>query len=83
MLTFAPARDPSEPGQVGYGLGLFRRVFPGGIETIDHLGGAGGYFAYVARLPRQKVTLAAALNGGQDPSPVLLPVLQTVGSLRR
>jgi D-alanyl-D-alanine carboxypeptidase len=42
MTTFAPARDPGEPGQVGYGLGLFERVFPGGVETIDHLGGTGG-----------------------------------------
>ena len=47
MLTFAPAPDVG--GQVGYGLGIERRVAPGGIELIGHLGGAGGYYAYVGR----------------------------------
>jgi D-alanyl-D-alanine carboxypeptidase len=77
MLAFEPAAGCStcEPGQVGYGLGLLRRVLPGGVETIDHLGGAGGYFAYVGRMPRPKVTLAAAINSSADPSSLLLPVL--------
>src|SRR5215217_4186239 len=48
MLDFKPATE--EPGQVGYGLGILHRALPGGIETIDHLGGAAGYTAYVARL---------------------------------
>lgn len=74
MLAFQPATG--EPGQVGYGLGILRRVLPGGIETIDHLGGAVGYRAYVARLPRQQVTLATAMNSLADPSLLVLPVLQ-------
>jgi D-alanyl-D-alanine carboxypeptidase len=78
MLAFRPAHDPAEPGQVGYGLGLMRRVFPGGLETIDHLGGTGGYSAYVARLPRQKVTFAAAQNTSADPSLLLFPVFRAL-----
>jgi D-alanyl-D-alanine carboxypeptidase len=80
MLTFKPAHDPSEPGQVGYGFGLMRRVLPGGIETIDHLGGAGGYYAYVARLPRQQLTFAAAMNSSANPSLLLLPVIRTLAN---
>lgn len=74
MLAFQPA--DGEPGQVGYGLGLLRRVLPGGVETIDHLGGAVGFRAHVARLRRQQVTLATAMNSLADPSQLVLPVLQ-------
>jgi D-alanyl-D-alanine carboxypeptidase len=79
MLDFQPAEG--EPGQVGYGLGLLQRVLPGGIETIDHLGGGVGFRAYVARLPRQEVTLAIAFNSRADPAPLLLPVLAAVANL--
>ncbi len=78
MLDFQPASG--EPGQVGYGLGLLQRALPGGIETIDHLGGAVGYRAYVARLPRQAVTVAVAFNSRADPGPFLLPVLEAVAT---
>ena len=84
MLAFKRAPDPESPGQVGYGLGLIRRVFPGGVETIDHYGGTVVYAAYVGRLPRQGATFAAAVNGkvraGQvvDASPLLFPVLQAL-----
>jgi D-alanyl-D-alanine carboxypeptidase len=81
MLAFRPASG--EPGQVGYGLGLVQRVFPGGIKTIDHLGGAGGYYSYVARLPRQQATLAAAINVTADPAPFLVGVLQVLASAHR
>jgi D-alanyl-D-alanine carboxypeptidase len=80
MTSFRAASG--EPGQVGYGLGLFERVFPGGVETIDHLGGTGGYMAYVARLPRQGVTMAVGLASATDPSPVLLPVLGALAAGR-
>ena len=81
MLTFAPAPDVG--GQVGYGLGIERRVAPGGVELIGHLGGAGGYYAYVGRLPRQQVTFAAAMNSSADPSLLLLPVFQALANPRR
>jgi hypothetical protein len=57
-------------------------VVPGGTEVIGHLGGAGGYFAYVGRLPRQQMTLAAAMNSSADPSPLLLPVFQVLATAR-
>ena len=80
MVSFKPASG--EPGQVGYGLGLFQRVFPGGVETIDHLGGTAGYSAFVARLPRQQLTLSVALAGATDPSSVLLPVVAALSTVR-
>lgn len=77
MLRFQPAEG--EPGQVGYGLGLLQRVLPGGIETIDHLGGAVGYIAYVGRLLGQEMTVALAINATiPDPSPFIVPVLETL-----
>jgi D-alanyl-D-alanine carboxypeptidase len=82
MLDFKPASGcpTCEPGQVGYGLGLLRRVLPGGIETVDHLGGAAGYRAYAARLQGQQVTLAVAMNSMADPSLLVFPVLAAFGA---
>jgi D-alanyl-D-alanine carboxypeptidase len=80
MLTFAPAPDVG--GQVGYGLGIERRVAPGGIELIGHLGGAGGYYAYVGRLRRQHATFAAAMNSSADPSLLLFPVFRALAGAR-
>jgi D-alanyl-D-alanine carboxypeptidase len=80
MLTFASAPDVG--GQVGYGLGIERRVAPGGIELIGHLGGAGGYYAYVGRMPRQQVTFAAAMNSSADPSLLLFPLFRTLADAR-
>ena len=80
MLTFAPAPDVG--GQVGYGLGIERRVATGGVELIGHLGGAGGYYAYVGRLPRQHVTFAAAMNSSADPSLLLFPVFRALAHAR-
>ena len=80
MATCPPASG--EPGQVGYGLGLLRRTLPGGVETIDHLGGAVGYWAYVARFTRQQTTVAVAFNAKpDDPSPLLLPMLEALAAL--
>jgi D-alanyl-D-alanine carboxypeptidase len=76
MLAFAPA--PDQGGQVGYGLGIERRLLPGGVEAIGHLGGAAGYTAYVARLRPQGVTIALALNWEEDPTPVLLPAVNAL-----
>ena len=77
MLDFQPAAGcpTCEPGQVGYGLGLLRRVLPGGLETVDHLGGAVGFRAYVARLEGRQITLATAMNSLADPSLLVVPVL--------
>ncbi|HEX8856815.1 MAG TPA: serine hydrolase domain-containing protein [Thermoleophilaceae bacterium] len=68
MLDFRPAPDVG--GQVGYGLGIERRVAPGGVDLIGHLGGAAGYAAYVGRLRPRGVTMSYALNWQGDPSPL-------------
>jgi D-alanyl-D-alanine carboxypeptidase len=81
MLAFRPASAPDQPGVIGYGLGLEHRVV-GGAHLIDHLGGAGGYFSYVGRLPAKKITFAAAINSSADPSPVFFPIFQTLINTR-
>ena len=81
MLTFAPA--PDQGGQVGYGRGIERRLFPGGVEAIGHLGGAGTHTAYVARLRPQDATIALALNSADDPTPLLIPAIRALASSHR
>ena len=81
MLTFAAA--PDQGGQVGYGLGIERRLFPGGVEAIGHLGGAGTYTAYVARLHPHGETIALALNWNDDPTPLLIPAIQALAATHR
>jgi D-alanyl-D-alanine carboxypeptidase len=73
MLTFVKATDL--PGKVGYGLGIERWEFPGGVEVIGHLGTGAGYRAFVGRVPAQKIDIAMAITAPDDPSPVLLPAL--------
>jgi D-alanyl-D-alanine carboxypeptidase len=81
MLAFAPAPDIG--GQVGYGLGIEQRVFPGGVEAIGHLGGTAGYFAWIGRLRAQGVTIAALLNSDDDPTPLLVPAVEAVAATYR
>jgi D-alanyl-D-alanine carboxypeptidase len=81
MLAFAPAPDVG--GQVGYGLGIERRLLPGGVEAIGHLGISVGYCAFVARLRAQRVTMSLALNWAEDPSPLLVPAVQTLAATAR
>jgi D-alanyl-D-alanine carboxypeptidase len=81
MLTLAPAPDVG--GQVAYGLGIERRVLPGGVELIGNLGGAGGYFAYAGTLPDRGVTFAVAMNSSADPSPLILPVVGALAGAPR
>jgi D-alanyl-D-alanine carboxypeptidase len=81
MLAFAPAPDVG--GQVGYGLGIERRLLPGGVEAIGHLGGTAGYTAYLARLRPQGTTIALALNWNDDPTPLLIPALEALAAAHR
>jgi len=74
MLTYIDA--PDEGGQVGYGLGVQRYVFPDGTELIGHLGGAPGYRSFVGYLPAENLTVATVMNAQVDPSPVLLPAAE-------
>lgn len=81
MLAFLPA--PDEGGQVGYGLGIERRLLPGGIEAIGHLGSTAGYRSYVARVRPPNVTVALALNWEDDPTPVLIPAVKVLLAAHR
>jgi D-alanyl-D-alanine carboxypeptidase len=81
MLDFGPAQG--EGGVVGYGLGVEQRVFPGGVESIGHLGGTAGYFAWIARLRPQGVTMAALQNSDDDPSPLILPAAEAIAATLR
>jgi D-alanyl-D-alanine carboxypeptidase len=74
MLAFIDA--PDQGGQVGYGLGMQKYVFPDGTELIGHLGMTAGYTAFVGHLPAQDITIAAAMNWQEDPTPVLLPAME-------
>ena len=80
MLAFAPAPDVG--GQVGYGLGIERRLLPGGVEAIGHLGGTAGYRTYVGRLRAQRVTIAFALNWQDDPTPLVVPAVKAIAARR-
>jgi D-alanyl-D-alanine carboxypeptidase len=74
MLTYVDA--PAEGGQVGYGLGVERYMLPGGIELVGHLGGAPGYRSIMAYMPAQDMFIATAMNMQEDPTPVLVPLLE-------
>jgi D-alanyl-D-alanine carboxypeptidase len=80
MLAFAAAPDVG--GQVGYGLGIEQRVLPGGAELIGHLGGAPGYRVYAGRLRPQDVTLTFAMNWQDDPTPLIIPVVQALAAAK-
>lgn len=81
MLAFAPA--PDDGGQVGYGLGIEQRVVPGGIELIGHLGGAPGYRSYAGRMRPQGVTITFMLNWQDDPTPLVVPVIEALAAAHR
>jgi D-alanyl-D-alanine carboxypeptidase len=78
MLTFIDA--PDQGGQVGYGLGMQKYVLPDGTEVIGNLGMTAGYVAFVGYLPAQEITIAAAMNWMDDPTPVLVPALQILAA---
>jgi D-alanyl-D-alanine carboxypeptidase len=80
MLDLAPAQ--AEGGLVGYGLGIERRALPGGVELIGHLGGAPGYRSYVGRVRPPGATIAFALNTQEDPTTLVLSVVQALAAQR-
>jgi hypothetical protein len=81
MLDLAPAQG--DGGLVGYGLGIERRALPGGAELIGHLGGAPGYRSYVGRVRPSDATIAFALNTQQDPTSLVIPVVQALATTKR
>jgi D-alanyl-D-alanine carboxypeptidase len=64
-----------ESGQIGYGLGLERRLLPDGTEGIGNAGGTAGYLAFVGYFPDLDLTLAVAVDATVDPTPVIAAAL--------
>jgi D-alanyl-D-alanine carboxypeptidase len=77
MLTFVDTTDaPAVPGEVGYGLGIERFEWPGGVEVIGHFGGTAGYLAVVGNLPAEGIDFSMVITAQDDPTPVLFPALE-------
>src|SRR4029077_14815572 len=76
MLAFAPA--PDQGGQVGYGLGIERRVVPGGVEMMRAVGRTPGFCAYVGRIRPPGATIASVMNWEDDPTPLLVPAVKVL-----
>jgi D-alanyl-D-alanine carboxypeptidase len=77
MLTFVDTTDaPAVPGEVGYGLGIERFEWPGGVEVIGHFGGTAGYLAVVGNLPDEGTEFSMVITAQDDPTSVLFPALE-------
>jgi D-alanyl-D-alanine carboxypeptidase len=76
MLDLRPAQ--AEGGLVGYGLGIEQRALPGGAKLVGHLGGAPGYRSYVGRVHPSHATIAFALNTEEDPTALVIPVVDAL-----
>jgi D-alanyl-D-alanine carboxypeptidase len=81
MLDLAPAQG--EGGLAGYGLGIERYALPGGVALVGHLGGTAGYRSFVGRVRPLGVTMAFALNAQDDPTPLVVPVVQALAGTRQ
>jgi D-alanyl-D-alanine carboxypeptidase len=78
MLDLAPAQG--EGGLVGYGLGIEEFALPGGVALVGHLGGTAGYRSFFGGVRPFGVTMAFALNAQDDPTPLVLPVVQALAA---
>jgi D-alanyl-D-alanine carboxypeptidase len=81
MLDLAAAQG--EGGLVGYGLGIEQYALPEGIELVGHLGGTAGYRSFVGRVRPLSVTIAFALNAQDDPTPLVIPVVEALAATHR
>jgi D-alanyl-D-alanine carboxypeptidase len=73
MKTWVKASDGA--GLTGYGLGLERYEFPGGVELIGHVGSTAGYFAVMFRLPAQRLDVSMVMTSQVYSPAVLMPAL--------
>ena len=64
MQTFVPWPDgnPLSPWIEGYGLGIMKVVYPGGIEAIGHAATSADFGAFVFYFPDQGITISGAVN---------------------
>jgi D-alanyl-D-alanine carboxypeptidase len=75
MLTFVEAKEEGSPVG-GYGLGIERYRFPGGLEVIGHAGSTGGYFAFVGHAPAKDLDIAMVITNSDYSPLVLMPALE-------
>jgi D-alanyl-D-alanine carboxypeptidase len=61
MMAFNDASDPMLM-LVGYGLGIMKFAFPGGVEGFGHFGGTAGFMSAVIYLPAEDITLVISAN---------------------
>ena len=64
MQAFVPWPDgnPLSPWIEGYGMGIMKVVYPGGIEAIGHSGTSADFNAIVFYFPDQGITISGAVN---------------------
>lgn len=64
MQTFVawPDGNPLSPWITGYGLGIFKVVYPGDIEAIGHSGTSADFNSVVFYFPDQGITISGAVN---------------------
>jgi len=64
MQTFVPWPDgnPLSPWIDGYGLGLMKVEYPGGIVAIGHSGTSADFNSFVFYFPDQDITMSGAVN---------------------
>ena len=64
MQTFVPWPEGAflSTWVKGYGLGLMKVVYPGGIEAIGHSGTSADFASFVYHLPDQGITISGAVN---------------------
>ena len=53
------------------------------LFRFGHLGGTAGYRSFVGRVRPVNVTMVFALNTEDDPTPLVLPVVQALAATRR
>ena len=59
---------------VGYGLGMMKFVFPGGIEMFGHSGDTAGFSSFAFHLPAQGITISGLVND-MDPLGIYYQIL--------
>jgi D-alanyl-D-alanine carboxypeptidase len=78
MQTFVPWPEsvPLSTWVKGYGLGLMKVEYSGGIEAIGHSGTSADFNSFVFHLPDQGITISGAVNFPADGEAVFDPLMQ-------
>jgi len=76
MLTMVESPEGAVPFReaVGYGLGMMKFVFTGGIEMFGHSGDTAGFSSFAFHLPAQSITISG-MASGMDPMGIFYQIL--------